>query len=98
VQINSESFLKCVNDAIQGKEELIGEEEGIRIIKAAFAKAAEEKINVLKEEETAFFDSIKDKSGIQHFQDGLYYEVIQEGSGLKPTGDDEVTVHYKGTL
>lgn len=98
VKINSESFLQGVNDAIQGREELIGEEEGIRIIKEAFAKAAEEKINAFKEEETTFFDTIKKKSGIQHFQDGLYYEVIQEGNGAKPTGDDEVTVHYKGTL
>ncbi|TYR32136.1 FKBP-type peptidyl-prolyl cis-trans isomerase [Sphingobacterium phlebotomi] len=98
IAINSETFLQGVNDAIQGNEELIGEEEGIRIIKAAFAKAAEERINAFKEEETVFFDTIKEKPGIQHFQDGLYYEVIQEGSGAKPTGDDEVQVHYKGTL
>lgn len=98
IVINSETFLQGVNDAIQGNEELIGEEEGIRIIKGAFAKAAEERINAFKEEETLFFDAIKKKSGVQHFQDGLYYEVIQVGSGLKPTGEDEVTVHYKGTL
>src|SRR5690606_320112 len=98
ITINSESFLQGVNDAIQGKEELIGKEEGIRIIKAAFAKAAEERINAFKEEELTFFDTIKEKPGIQHFQDGLYYEVIQEGNGAKPTGDDEVTVHYRGTL
>ncbi|MBD1432461.1 FKBP-type peptidyl-prolyl cis-trans isomerase [Sphingobacterium sp. DN00404] len=98
VKINAESFLQGVNDAIQGKEELIGEEEGIRIIKAAFAKAAEEKINVFKEEEIAFFNTLKEKPSVQHLQEGLYYEVIQEGSGQKPTGDDEVTVHYKGTL
>lgn len=98
VAISSESFLKGVNDAIQGNEQLIDEEEGIRIIKAAFARAAEERINILKEEESAFFDTLKEKTGIRHFQDGLYYEVIEEGSGAKPTSADEVTVHYKGAL
>ena len=98
VKINSTSFLQGVNDAINGAQELIGEEEGMRIIKAAFAKAAEEKVNALKQGETAFFDSIKNKSGIQHLPEGLYYEVIEEGSGPKATSGEEVTVHYKGTL
>src|SRR5690606_18384900 len=66
IAINTESFLRGVNDAIQGKDELIGEEEGIRIIKGAFAKAAEERINVLKKEETTFFDTLQKKAGVQH--------------------------------
>ncbi|PRD56392.1 FKBP-type peptidyl-prolyl cis-trans isomerase [Sphingobacterium gobiense] len=96
--LSSESFLRGVQDAIAGNEGLIGEEEGIRMIKTAFAKAAEERIEGFKKEETAFFDTIKKKSGVRYFEDGLYYEVIQEGSGAKPTRDDEVTVHYKGVL
>lgn len=98
VAITSESFLKGVNDAIQGNEQLIGQEEGMRIIKAAFASAAEGRINKLKEEELAFFDSLKERIDVQHVQDGLYYEVLEEGSGAKPTSEDEVTVHYKGSL
>lgn len=98
VAIHSESFLQGVNDAIAGNEQLIGQEEGIRLIKETFAKAAEERINTLKEEETAFFAMIKEKSGVKHHEEGLYYEVLEEGEGTKPTTEDEVTVHYKGTL
>jgi FKBP-type peptidyl-prolyl cis-trans isomerase len=29
---------------------------------------------------------------------GLQYEIITEGTGLKPKATDEVTVHYKGSL
>lgn len=98
ITLSSESFLRGVQDAIAGNEGLIGEEEGIRMIKTAFANAAEERIDGFKKEETAFFDTIKQKSSVRYFDDGLYYEVIQEGSGAKPTRDDEVTVHYKGVL
>ncbi len=98
VTISPESFLKGLNDGVQGASRLIGQEEGMRIIKAAFAKAAEEKASLMKKEETTFFESIKNKAGVQHLSDGLYYEVLKEGSGAKPAATDEVTVHYKGAL
>lgn len=98
VVISAESFVNGVRDGIAGSNRLIGQEEGIRIIKAAFAKAADDKAKALKQEETTFFESIKSKSEIKPGEDGLYYEVLQEGTGAKPTATDEVTVHYKGTL
>ncbi|KGE13397.1 FKBP-type peptidyl-prolyl cis-trans isomerase [Sphingobacterium deserti] len=98
VVIQSASFLKGLNDGIQGANRLIGQEEGIRIIKAAFAKAADEKAALMKKEETAFFAGLKGKAGIKSVDSTLYYEVIQEGTGAKPTAEDEVTVHYKGSL
>ena len=36
--------------------------------------------------------------GVITTESGLQYEVIVEGDGDKPTRDDQVTVHYKGTL
>ncbi|MCC2597882.1 FKBP-type peptidyl-prolyl cis-trans isomerase [Sphingobacterium sp. FBM7-1] len=98
ITIQSESFLQGVNDALQGKEALIGDEESMRIMQLAFTKAAEERTKVFREQEAAFFDTIKNKAGIQHLEDGLYYEVIEEGAGAKPSSEDEVTVHYKGSL
>ena len=98
VMINPENFLKGVTDATKENPRLIEQEEGMRIIKAAFAKAAEEKIKVFKEEETAFFENIKNKAGVKHLQDGLYYEVVKESAGAKPADTSEVIVHYKGTL
>ncbi len=38
------------------------------------------------------------RPGVVTLPSGLQYEVLQEGDGPSPTEDDEVTVHYHGTL
>jgi FKBP-type peptidyl-prolyl cis-trans isomerase FklB len=38
------------------------------------------------------------KEGVITTESGLQYEVMTEGSGAKPTADDQVTVHYHGML
>ncbi len=39
----------------------------------------------------------KTKPGIIVTASGLQYEILREGTGGKPTADDEVTCHYRGT-
>ena len=46
----------------------------------------------------AFLATNKEKAGIITTETGLQYEVIQEGSGAKPTLADKVKTHYHGTL
>src|SRR5690606_31035338 len=76
----------------------IGGDIEVLVAGAGCGAVAEERTKVFKEQEAAFFDTIKNKAGIQHLEDGLYYEVIEEGAGVKPSSEDEVTVHYKGSL
>jgi FKBP-type peptidyl-prolyl cis-trans isomerase FklB len=40
----------------------------------------------------------KQKEGIVELPSGLQYEIITEGTGSKPTANNEVTCHYHGTL
>lgn len=45
-----------------------------------------------------FLRENKEKEGIVTLPSGLQYEILKEGSGLKPKIEDIVHVHYKGTL
>jgi len=45
-----------------------------------------------------FLTKNKEKSGIMVTPSGLQYEVIKMGTGVKPTGESMVKVHYVGTL
>lgn len=48
---------------------------------------------------TKFIQEISKKEGIHKLDSAdIYYEVITAGTGAKPTLEDEVEVHYTGTL
>ena len=38
------------------------------------------------------------KEGVISLESGLQYEILKQGSGAKPTINDNVTTHYHGTL
>ncbi|OGT37220.1 MAG: hypothetical protein A3F12_06530 [Gammaproteobacteria bacterium RIFCSPHIGHO2_12_FULL_38_14] len=46
----------------------------------------------------AFLAKNKTKPDVVTLPDGLQYKVIKEGTGPIPTRNDQVTVHYSGTL
>jgi FKBP-type peptidyl-prolyl cis-trans isomerase FklB len=45
-----------------------------------------------------FLETNKNKPGVVALPSGLQYEVITEGTGVKPTAANSVTCHYHGTL
>ena len=45
-----------------------------------------------------FFEGIATQDGVQKDESGFYYKVEAAGEGTKPTMQDSVKVHYKGTL
>ena len=51
-----------------------------------------------KAEGEAFLSKNKSAPGVKTTASGLQYKVITEGKGPKPTGSDQVKVHYTGTL
>lgn len=50
----------------------------------------------VKEEGEAFLEANKQKEGVVTLDNGLQYKVLKEGTGAKPSADDEVEVIYEG--
>jgi FKBP-type peptidyl-prolyl cis-trans isomerase len=50
------------------------------------------------EQNEAFLSKNKEKAGVTTTPSGLQYEVVKMGTGLKPTAQSNVKVHYVGTL
>jgi len=46
----------------------------------------------------SFLEENKKKPGITTLPSGLQYEVLVEGTGIKPSSSNKVTCHYHGTL
>jgi len=51
-----------------------------------------------KEAGEAFLAENAEKDGVETTESGLQYEVIEEGTGEKPSAEDTVRVHYTGEL
>lgn len=45
-----------------------------------------------------FLAANKEKPGVTTLPSGLQYEIITEGTGVKPLATNKVTCHYHGTL
>ena len=57
-----------------------------------------EKILAQKEEGVKFMTANREKAGVKELPGGLQYEVINEGTGIKPELRNKVKAHYRGTL
>ncbi len=105
VEVNPEMYLKGLKDALSGGKTLMTDEEARNTMRTfqtelrekQTAKRKAEASENLKEAET-FLAANKKKEGVQVTPSGLQYKVITMGTGPKPTTNDTVIVHYRGTL
>ena len=61
---------------------------------ADFTEAAQENL----EKGEAFLTENGEKPGVVTTASGLQYQVLEAGDGPRPSADDRVSVHYRGTL
>jgi FKBP-type peptidyl-prolyl cis-trans isomerase FklB len=105
VPIDLDLLIQGMQDAYAGKEtrlsveqmqQALQEFQQMMVQRQQEARSAQGEKN--KQEADAFFAENKEKEGVVTTDSGLQYMVMEEGDGPKPTPDDRVTVHYKGTL
>lgn len=101
IELDSDALVLAVQDVIAGNPS--------RLTEALKRKTVEE-IQKLSEEKqkakhaaniaegTAYLEANSKKEGVTTTASGLQYKTLYAGDGAKPTANDTVKVHYKGTL
>jgi len=95
---NIEEFSQGMKDVLTDAKPRFTIEEAYQIFNEAFNAMAEKRDMESRQAENEFLAENSKKPGINITGSGLQYEVIQEGSGPKPTAADVVRVHYEGSL
>lgn len=104
IDVDMEALIQAIRDSQAGtdpqvppqemQERLMSLQEQIRQQRMeAFMALAEEN----QAESERFLRENRDKSGIVALPSGVQYRVIEEGDGARPSPDDTVTVHYRGS-
>ena len=98
VKINSTHFIRALNDILGKKKTLLDDVSANTLLTNYMTKIQEKKSKGVIEEGEKFLAQNKLKPGVITTASGLQYEVITEGTGIKPTAIDTFVVHYRGTL
>jgi len=91
-------FLKGFKAYVEKQDTRFSLDDAMSKIQAAYTSGREKLQTENLEKEKAFLDENGKKPGVTSTPSGLQYEVITEGSGAKPGEEDQVKVHYEGTL
>lgn len=97
-RINSSLVLKAINDVLGGKAAQFDDNTANDLVNRYMNAAKAEKSKTTIEAGQKYLAANKTKPGVKTTASGLQYEVLQEGSGDKPTATSTVTCNYKGTL
>ncbi len=98
VKINNAAFIQAVNDILAKKKPLLDDAIANGMLSKYMEKKQTEKIKPTIEEGRKFLAQNKLKPGVITTASGLQYEVLQQGTGIKPTLLDTFVAHYRGTL
>jgi FKBP-type peptidyl-prolyl cis-trans isomerase FklB len=100
-KLDTESFLQGIRDVLEEAELKLSLEEMQQVLqqfqeRQVQAQEAQAKKNL--EESEKFLAANGRKEGVRSLPTGLQYREVRKGSGSKPSMDDTVLVHYRGTL
>ena len=100
--LNIDDFAQAIKDIIAGQQPQIDDQEAQTIVTEFFqqqeAKQRAAAAEKYKEKGEAWLAEKAMEEGVVALPSGLMYQVLNEGSGKKPTADDTVECHYEGRL
>lgn len=103
--LNNDTFTSGLNSALNQEESQI-DQVAMQTLMQNYQQEIAANRQARQEEEAAgnieegneFLEENAQNEDVQVTESGLQYKVIEEGSGEQPTAEDEVEVHYRGTL
>ena len=103
--LNIDDFAQAIKDILEGKEPQVADQEAQTIVTEFFQQqeakhraAAAEKYKENKDKGESWLADKALEEGVVSLPSGLMYQVLNEGSGKKPTAEDTVECHYEGRL
>lgn len=104
-RLDRAAFMRGIGDALQSNDPAIDRQE-LQTVLQTFAQeieiaAAESRDRAAGENleaGEAFLSENAGRDGVTTTESGLQYEVLTQGDGALPTREDEVRLHYRGTL
>jgi len=97
--INLDNFEAGIKDVLEKElEAKISDNQAQAIINSYFSKKQKKESESMIEKGANFLQENAKREGVTTLPSGLQYEIITEGTGPKPTLEDNVTTHYHGTL
>lgn len=105
VEVDADVVARGLKDALAGEKILLTQEEirGTLLalqneLRTRQVEAAKKLAERSRQEGEAFLAANKAKESVVTLASGLQYKILQAGAGKKPTADDAVVGHYRGTL
>lgn len=96
--MNIDAFARGMSEAFKLDSLPVGEQDIATYLNGYFTKAQERGNAKNLEEGKAFLEANKTKEGVVTLPSGLQYQIIKDGTGVKPDTSSTVTVHYVGSL
>jgi FKBP-type peptidyl-prolyl cis-trans isomerase FklB len=97
-ELNTEMMIKAIKDATSAQKPVMTREQCSAAINTFVTTKRTESVAKNKAAGQKFLEENKKKPGVVTLPSGLQYQIIKEGTGPKPTANDQVQVHYHGTL
>lgn len=97
-RLNTALVARAINDIMESKKTLLNDEACNAAVNKIMTQMQESKSKPIIEEGKAFLAKNKTRPEVKTTASGLQYEVITEGTGIKPTIVDTFVAHYRGTF
>ncbi len=90
-------LVRSFETQLKGEESKMDAAKANELIQKFFEEVSAKEATKNGEEGKAFLEKNKAREGVVTTASGLQYEILKEGTGPKPTAQDNVKCHYHGT-